>query len=355
MCLVMFMSPVLKGLPIQLWLFCALSLFTLFYTVIRAENNLSLDGIINKLGDTEYVYQVPGAASLNNPAAAVSAVLFLAHGCSHSATDWWPPTPSCPTCIGLPVEMSIVQKALRRNMLVVAVSSFDRSHKCWSSPDIQAVTNVLAALYQQHFQFDTTPTDPTASQSSIAPPLFMLGASSGGSFVGTLSQTKTLREAGLRAAAICVQISALRTVSDHLPPTVFTLMSRDRRTMRLVESRLLAGNSGGGGGGGLPSPSLLQRVEEQAVSPSFMLDHGGVSSVESSVAIHTALLQAGLIHSRSHMLKDDPRTTDWRVVSLNAEYFGAAWLHVYALAMLCCLHCALLYDLTCLIIPLLGC
>lgn len=42
------------------------------------------------------------------------ALLFIAHGCSHAARDWWPPSHACPHCLGLPEEVAQTQQALAR-------------------------------------------------------------------------------------------------------------------------------------------------------------------------------------------------------------------------------------------------
>ena len=53
-------------------------------------------------------------------------LLLLAHGCSHTAYDWWDKTENCPLCLGLPEERTIVKTALERGYTVIAISSQDR-------------------------------------------------------------------------------------------------------------------------------------------------------------------------------------------------------------------------------------
>ena len=53
----------------------------------------------------EVLYQVP-----DNP----RATLFVAHCCAHAAHDFWPPSPACPGCLGLPEEVTQTQQALAR-------------------------------------------------------------------------------------------------------------------------------------------------------------------------------------------------------------------------------------------------
>ena len=78
----------------------------------------------------EVLWQVPS----DGPPAGV---LFLAHGCSHSGSDWWPSSARCPHCLGLPEEVRVRRAALARGYAVVAVTSFNRNSKCWhnTAPD----------------------------------------------------------------------------------------------------------------------------------------------------------------------------------------------------------------------------
>lgn len=71
----------------------------------------------------ELVYQTPDGYS---PGLRTKALLFMAHGCSHAATDMFDRSESCQECIGLPIEKRIVRTALEKGFAVVAVTSVDR-------------------------------------------------------------------------------------------------------------------------------------------------------------------------------------------------------------------------------------
>jgi hypothetical protein len=71
----------------------------------------------------ELVYQTPDGYS---PGLRTKALLFMAHGCSHAATDMFDRSESCQECIGLPIEKRIVRTALEKGFSVVAVTSVDR-------------------------------------------------------------------------------------------------------------------------------------------------------------------------------------------------------------------------------------
>lgn len=58
-------------------------------------------------------------------------VLFVAHGCSHQGSDFWPASQRCKHCLGLPEEMGVRAAALKRGYAVVAVTSYNRDSRCW--------------------------------------------------------------------------------------------------------------------------------------------------------------------------------------------------------------------------------
>jgi hypothetical protein len=158
---------------------------SLFKSVIVINTNKwELIGDYYELpGGIQIVYQIPEKGQ-------VSGVLFLAHGCSHSATDWWPKSEFCQPCIGLPIERSIVQRALNSGMAVIAVSSSNRQNKCWvQNNDLLPVSKALQFLFEK-----------IRIHAGTRPPLYLLGVSSGGSFVGYLAQKMT----DLNVAALCV-------------------------------------------------------------------------------------------------------------------------------------------------------
>ena len=62
-------------------------------------------------------------------------VLFVAHGCNHQAGDFWPASPRCLDCLGLPEEGVVRAAALKRGYAVVAVSSYNRTSKCWHNTE----------------------------------------------------------------------------------------------------------------------------------------------------------------------------------------------------------------------------
>ena len=77
---------------------------------------------LQNISDLEVLWELPPAPM---------GVLFVAHGCSHSGSDFWPKSGRCMHCLGLPEEMWVREAALRRGYAVVAVSSHNRETQCW--------------------------------------------------------------------------------------------------------------------------------------------------------------------------------------------------------------------------------
>lgn len=234
---------------------------------------LALEGI-------EAVYQLPSSSD------SIEGVLFVAHGCSHSATDWWPKSTACMKCTGLPVEMNIVREAIySHKFAVIAVSSMNRVHKCWNSKDIPRVQEIIKYFY-----------------SSIIPgknvSFHALGASSGGSFVGFLSQNKF----EIPIASACIQISSIG--GDRIsimPPTMFILMSKDSHTINHVKSSMNT----------IAKTKLLVTSPKEIKQEYFHVHSNSFISLEESRAIHASLVENHFLNSENYLL-EDPRTTEWR-------------------------------------------
>jgi hypothetical protein len=259
-------------------------LVLLVTTVVAATSSAATSGVVGKQGrldDIEFVYQVPDSE--------VQGLVVLFHGCSHSATDWWPKSSSCPHCIGLPVELSIVRYGLERGFAMVAVSSRNRNHKCWSSDDVSRLEKLLPHMYRDILH---------TNERRI--PLHLLGASSGGKFASLFSIRNP------RVSSVNVQImSPVMAGIENSPPTLFTLMAKDEHTRRAVSQAVP-----------LMKVAQVVVVEEQALNALYFWKHStGSCSKEDSTTIYQALLRYGVLHKESKMLIEDPRQSPWRIVS----------------------------------------
>ena len=100
-------------------------------------------------------------------------VVILLHGCTHDGSDWFT----------LPEERRIVRLLLASGYSALAFTSVDRGSGCWDSRwsadnvDVQRVIAALQAFIHAHY------TD------GSHPQLFIMGASSGGTFASVLART----------------------------------------------------------------------------------------------------------------------------------------------------------------------
>jgi len=138
------------------------------------------------LHDIEFLYQFP-IDPITNDYHQPKGVLFLAHGCSHSATDWFPRSINCTKCLGLPVEQTIVKESLNQKFIVLVITSVNRFNKCWSYSDVTRVAMVINHMYNSvipsTYDISTTTGMSSSKFKTLSLPLFLLGASSGGKYI----------------------------------------------------------------------------------------------------------------------------------------------------------------------------
>ena len=267
-----------------------------------------LTGKYFKVNNIEAVYQLPSSTTT------IKGVVFLAHGCSHSATDWWPKSDSCPLCIGLPVEMSIVRYGLEHGYVMLAMSSTNRRHKCWTGHDLNKANTLITYFYQKIILSAIPETV------SVLPPLHMLGASSGGNFVGILSQHRSTSDQP-RVSSINVQISSIQEVDiNKIPPTIFSLMIKDSFTLSTVRTNVLSR---------IDQHSIIE-VPDLPITDSYFYDHTyGSITLEDSKKIAEVFYNQRLIDSRTKKLLNDPRMSEWRSVSLYVSLSDVRWVDVF--------------------------
>jgi hypothetical protein len=159
---------------------------------------------------TEVIYQIPSSSK---------AVLFVAHGCSLHAYDFWDKSPYCTHCTGLPEDRLFVLRALKLNMAVITISSLG---KCWSYQ--REMENVQWII--QHW---------VHINKLENLPKFAMGASSGGYFVSSLA-TK------MKFNSICIMIAegVFENIDmlENYPPTLFVHMVKDRFRARAILSNM---------------------------------------------------------------------------------------------------------------------
>lgn len=256
-----------------------MSIAALFTAVAMAQTSPQYSAAL--AGKAEAMWELPTAAPPH-------AVLFVAHGCSHAATDFWAPSKACPKALGLPEEVRLRKMALAAGYAVIGISSQDRNSGCWHFElDGDVVKDALAAW------FTLTNLPPTL-------PLVAFGASSGGAFVLQLPGLVP----NLRAVVSQIMAVPPSMLSASHPPTMFVHMPRDQRTAAFV-SRCMKRLAQAG--------VAAREVEVQPVRPTagFFLKRIERLAPATAIKLHDALKRSGLLNASGH-LADDPRRSPWR-------------------------------------------
>jgi hypothetical protein len=282
--------------------------------------------------DIEFIYQIPSSATLTatNTAEAsassnIKGFMIYAHGCGHSALDWWPQSSSCPTCKPLPAETYLVDKSVSRGLVTIAISSPNRKHKCWHLSDKAHVLNVLqhvkglvtaaaaggvgadssvgTAVVTQHNNPATITTSTTIVSTAVNQlPVYIFGVSSGGVVAAALAEEA-------KVAGAVLQISYLHqiSISSSLSPILFHHMKKDfRMSMSVREStaELKAAN--------VPTKALL--IEPKPLLDTFAFYN--VLQPSQRVSFINGLQAKGLVNKEGYLL-EDPRHMhrEWHAVA----------------------------------------
>lgn len=213
-------------------------------------------------------------------------ILFVAHGCSHSHTDWFSNCGEEKQCLGLPEEMAIVHMALERNLIVVAASSLNRKSKCWDmTQDGPRIATVLDRISKR--------LSPDKENGIL--PIFAFGASEGGAFVSGLARY-------VKLAGFLSQISA-KPNPEPVDCMVYLTMKKDSRSdLAAIENLATAKN-----GKRIHLPAL------QISSPSFFSERIPNMPLTTSTSIVNSLVREGYVDDTGLLLQD-PRQSDWRRV-----------------------------------------
>ena len=219
-------------------------------------------------GDIEVVWQVPTRSK---------GLILGLHGCGHSAKDFWPRSATCPDCLGLPIEMSIVEGALKRDWAFAAVSSVDRRRKCWDGGDLKRLRAVV--------DYMTT--------KGVPRKVAAIGASSGGAQASVLTKDNMPGLLG-----VVVQIMASRNPASTTPVR-FVHMVRDTRRAEMIRRQLVDFRRRGVDADEFP-------VEPRPVTAS-LFPHLGPDLVN-------ALHDDGFL-GPDGLLLQDPRASNWRTTA----------------------------------------
>ncbi|KAL7581098.1 hypothetical protein ACA910_005899 [Epithemia clementina (nom. ined.)] len=226
------------------------------------------------------------------------AILFLAHGCNHAGSDWWPNDPiTCPECLGLPEERAIVAVAhsAKFRMITVAMSSHSEiRRKCWGNSDGPRVAKVI-----QQFQalFPNIPT-------------FAFGASSGGRLVSSMLPV-VMKKTSLPLDGYISQIMGPSKKlafpeGTKSPATAFITMPKDTATLQNVKKFVKTQIDN-------DRPALHIEVQAYALSPTFFHERIPSISLDLSAKLFDALRnEEGLLTSTFELVHDPRHFVEWK-------------------------------------------
>ncbi|GJN17679.1 hypothetical protein PR202_gb04768 [Eleusine coracana subsp. coracana] len=239
-----------------------------------------LSPTVESVDGARVIWELPAAGPAR-------AVLFIAHGCRCRPENFWPPSPRCPGCVGLPEDVAITARALERRFAVLAMAS---AGECWSmGSEVIAAKSVIRSW---------------AARNGLGGlPVAALGASSGGYFVSRLAVKMNL-------AAVVIMIAegafgrSGAALPRNYPPTMFFHMPKDKKRAALVDSnsRILRKNG--------VEVMELQSLELPLTSTLLSerihgLDRG------LSQRIWNAFKEEGFINENGYM-REDGRSTPWK-------------------------------------------
>lgn len=239
-----------------------------------------LSPTVESIDGARVIWELPAAGPAR-------AVLFVAHGCRCRPENFWPPSPRCPGCVGLPEDIAITARALERRFAVLALAS---AGECWSmGSEVIAAKSVIRTW--------------SAKTGLSGVPVVALGASSGGYFVSRLAAKTSL-------AAVVIMIAegvfsrpgaALR---GTYPPTMFFHMPKDKRRAALVgsNSKMLRKNG--------VEVMELQSLE-LPLTPTLLSERIHGLNPDLSQRIWSAFKEEGFIDESGYMRKDG-RSTPWK-------------------------------------------
>ncbi|KAJ3692092.1 hypothetical protein LUZ60_012442 [Juncus effusus] len=225
---------------------------------------------------TEIIYRIP-----NSP----KAVLFIAHGCTIHAYDFWDKSPNCPQCTGLPEERIFVLQALELNFAVLTISSLA---ECWSfGKEMENVQWIIQNWVEKN-KLEKLP--------KIA-----IGASSGGYFISALA-TK------IEFSSICIMIAEgvfeTLDIPQNYTPTLFVHMLKDKVRVSLIRSNMA---------------ELMEKgIETKEIGCSdFPLDPNFIANRVEGLDLNFAVKLIEILHEKGFLdekgyLRKDGRAIHWK-------------------------------------------
>lgn len=244
--------------------------WNIFDSLVRLDPSVALRN------GTDLIWQIPDSPK---------AVLFLAHGCSGRAANFWDKSPECPNCVGLPEERLIVLHALARKFAVLAISS---KGQCWSLGEERWIVKSMIQWWISEQRLDMLP-------------IFAMGASSGGYFVSALAAELQFRSIALMIAE---GVYSHLDITKNYPATLFVHMPKDEKRWRKIEKYLVLMRNKG-------IDVAEVKCMEFPLTPQIFANRIPGLSPALSVKLFNVFQDKGFIDENGYM-RDDGRAIPWK-------------------------------------------
>ncbi|ERN20474.1 uncharacterized protein LOC18448890 [Amborella trichopoda] len=228
------------------------------------------------MNGTDAIWQIP-----NSP----KAILFIAHGCSGKAANFWDRSPGCPNCVGLPEERLLVLHALARKFAVLTISS---TNVCWDLKRDRKIVKGILKWWIEKNKLEGLP-------------LTALGASSGGYFISALATDVKFRSVVLM---ISEGVFEAMEIPRNYPPTLFVHMPKDRARVGRIAENMEALRAKGIDVGEL-------KCMEFPLTPRLLSDRIPGLDQTTSIAIFEIFKEKGIVNDDGYM-RNDGRKIDWK-------------------------------------------
>lgn len=240
------------------------------------DSVVHLDPTVELRNGTDLIWQIPESPK---------AILFLAHGCSGRAANFWDKSPKCPNCVGLPEERLIVLHALARKFAVVAISS---KGVCWSLGEERLIVRSMIQWWVSKKKLEKLP-------------MYAMGASSGGYFISALATE--LQFSGV-ALMIAEGVFSHLDIKKNYPATLFVHMPKDEKRRQKIEKYLVVMRDKG-------IDVAEVKCMEFPLTPQFFANRIPGFSLDLSEKLFGVFKDKGFIDENGYM-RDDGRVIPWK-------------------------------------------
>lgn len=206
-------------------------------------------------------------------------------GCARGVRGFWPHNPNHPVmkgCYGFPEDMSHTKQCLRKGYAILVQTPTEPS-LCWTTKtSSDEAVKVIRAFQSKH--------------GLESKPLFVAGASSGGSFATRVARS-------IKVNGLVIQVSTNNTApSAQMPPTVWIVMERDTSSRDAAAKYVGQLRARGKPAGMLVAPT-------RQISPEYFATQLPSITPSQSQQIATVLRGVGLIDNAGNF-KSDPKLAE---------------------------------------------